>query len=82
MQAINRESKDLDLIITDYSMPDLSGLDLIDYCAENHPSIPVILSTGYSKEIAERQTGDLNTFKVLNKPFNFVELQAVLRETL
>ncbi len=82
LRSLKLESDDLDLIITDYSMPDLSGLDVIDYCAENHPSIPVILTTGYGNRITEQLSEDSKDFNVLNKPFNFVELQTALREVL
>ena len=82
LRSLKLESDDLDLIITDYSMPDLSGLEVIDYCAENHPSIPVILTTGYGNRIIEQLSEDSKDFNVLNKPFNFVELQTALREVL
>lgn len=82
LKVIQQQSHTIDLIITDYSMPELTGLELIEYCSKNHPTLPVILSTGYSDRIAERVAGEQNDFTVLNKPYNFAQLREVLRQAL
>jgi PAS domain S-box-containing protein len=46
---------DVDCIVSDYEMPDIDGLALLDTVRENHPGLPFILFTGEgSEEIASR----------------------------
>ena len=46
-----------DLVFTDVVMPGMSGLDLAARLAELRPALPVILTTGYSDEIAKSGAG-------------------------
>lgn len=40
----------IDLMITDYSMPEMTGLDLIRQVRITHPTLPVFLLTGYADD--------------------------------
>ena len=42
------ESTTIDLVITDYKMPKVSGLDLIKHVRENFKSTEIIMITGYA----------------------------------
>ncbi len=48
MQAIERlATEQPDLILTDYAMPEMNGLELTRWVREHYPSIPIIVLTGY-----------------------------------
>ena len=51
-QALERLKVDqtIELLLTDFRMPGLSGLDLITQCREINPTIKIVLMTGYSSE--------------------------------
>lgn len=67
-----------DLILSDYSMPGASGIDLIRQLHEQHLDIPVILLTGYgSKEVAIEAV-KAGAFDFLEKPAPL----ALLRQTM
>ena len=66
--------QDIDMVITDQSMPMMTGVELADRVQEAHPSIPVILATGYS----ELPTGQFSARPHLNKPFTQHELQTAI----
>lgn len=45
-----QENAAIELLLTDFRMPGLSGLDLISQCRSVRPSLKIILMTGYSSE--------------------------------
>jgi CheY-like chemotaxis protein len=67
-----------DLLITDFAMPQMSGLELIRRCKELQPSLKTILASG---EVD--QPGDISGPRpdaYLEKPFSTKELASLLRE--
>ena len=57
-----------DLLLTDYLMPSMNGLQLAAYCKERHPALKVILISGMvGAEIAKTVPFELDGF--LAKPF-------------
>jgi PAS domain S-box-containing protein len=64
------ERKDIDIVITDQSMPEMTGVELAEHIRNQRPDIPVILATGYA-ELPNGQTTDLPR---LVKPFRQQDL--------
>ena len=70
-----------DLLLTDYSMPRKTGLDLISQMRAEGLDIPVVLMTGRTAELlAERPYLQVNV--LLPKPFMIDELLGVLANVL
>jgi two-component system NtrC family response regulator len=65
----------IDLIITDMEMPGMSGIHLLQQVKETHPSIPVVLITGYGLERAARIAEECGADGFLGKPFHIEELR-------
>jgi CheY-like chemotaxis protein len=82
LDVIGNPNLEIDLVITDYSMPGLSGLDIRKFCAKHRPNVPVILATGYSERIAQDEHLSKLHHYVLNKPFGFRELKEILSTAL
>jgi CheY-like chemotaxis protein len=59
-----------DLIITDYKMPKMNGLEFIQHLRENpnYRQTPVMFFTGYLPELKEH-TGTLENVFLFDKPF-------------
>ena len=68
----------IDLMITDYSMPGRTGIDLAAAAAALRPSLPIILATGY----AELPPGTATTLPRVSKPFDETELRAQIATLL
>lgn len=68
--AILRESPDMfDLVITDYNMPKVTGLELAQHAGIEFPNLPFIVLSGYSQEkVSELIKGQKNVFATLKKP--------------
>ncbi len=60
---------DLDLLLTDYTLPKMSGLALSREIQSRIPGLPVILMSGYSKAAKLKAEPDLAGVHFLQKPF-------------
>jgi CheY-like chemotaxis protein len=76
--AILQQRADIDLMLTDYAMPEMTGLALMAAARELRPGLPVILATGY----AELPQGTPPDLPRLGKPYRQAKLAATLRELL
>lgn len=56
-----------DIIITDMTMPDMTGIDLADRLKRIRPDIPIIMCTGYNDEIIGK-TMEKTVDRILIKP--------------
>ena len=67
---------EIDMMITDQSMPEMTGAQLITAIKQERPALPVILATGY----AELPEGVLASLPLLRKPFDQNDLQKAIAE--
>ena len=68
--AMLEARSEVDLVITDYAMPRMTGLQLCQRIRETRPGLPVILTTGY----AEIPQGQADQLPRIAKPFTQAEL--------
>ena len=83
-QAVSRIAKDpvYDLVISDVSMPGMTGLELLRHVRKASPESSVILMTAYgSKETAIEALNEGAAYYV-EKPFDLDEMKVVARRTL
>jgi len=72
-----RHHPDLDLVITDYAMPQINGLQLRDAIHATRPELPVLVATGYAEFPADADT----SLRRIAKPFTQDELAAAVAES-
>ncbi|MHB1349433.1 MAG: PAS domain S-box protein [Desulfobulbus sp.] len=53
LEAFRKEPSQFDLVITDQTMPEMTGIDLARNLLQLRPDIPIILCTGYSNLVNE-----------------------------
>ena len=70
------------LIITDQTMPTMSGLDLAKAIHSIRPDIPIILCTGYSSLLSGQTAEAIGVKRVLMKPLGVRDLAAAVRGVL
>ena len=73
---IMRASGKIDLVITDYAMPGMTGVELAAAIKTAWPTLPVLLSTGYD----ELPSGIDSSLPRLLKPFREEELAQAMAE--
>lgn len=81
-EEIQRSPDDFDLIITDQTMPNLSGAELTRKTLEIRPDIPIILCTGYSSMISEDEAKKIGITRFMMKPVNRRDLAFTVRKIL
>jgi DNA-binding NtrC family response regulator len=74
---------EVDLVLSDFLMPGMNGLEFLQALAEIRPYAPRILLTGYAdKDSAIRAINELGLFQYIEKPWNNDDLLIVLRNAL
>ncbi len=71
-----------DAVLLDYSLPDITGLAVLQHIQQVYPSVPVVILTGHTDEqVAERAIA-AGARACLYKPFDCVEIEKVLKDLL
>jgi len=76
------ESTTIDLVITDYKMPKVSGLDLIKHVRENFKSTEIIMITGYASIEGAVHAVKIGAEEYIAKPFTDEELFSAVRRAI
>lgn len=79
--VVQLAERSFDAVLTDVSLPGMSGIDLAKELLEKYPDLPVVISSGYGALNAELMLGlrQPNVY-VLPKPFDMPTLQGTLNE--
>ncbi|MFH1137992.1 MAG: PAS domain S-box protein [Pseudomonadota bacterium] len=71
-----------DLVVTDQTMPRMTGLQLARELARVRPDIPIVICSGFTSPLKELEPSDQGRRAFLNKPFKIKELARVVRDLL
>ncbi|MEH0021747.1 MAG: ATP-binding protein [Desulfobacter sp.] len=82
LEAFHSHPRDVDLVITDMTMPGLTGLALSRKMMEKRADIPIILCTGHSTGIDEAKASAAGIKAFFMKPIIIGELTAAVRNAL
>ena len=80
--ALLQAGSQFDCILTDFVMPKMSGMTLVNRIREFLPDIPIIIMTGYPSGSAADNQNALSEYPCLRKPFNRSDLAKVLAPVL
>jgi CheY-like chemotaxis protein len=82
LEAFKANPKKFDLIITDLTMPQLTGLDLAKEIFHLRPGIPLILSTGYGESVIMEKARAMSIKQIIFKPLIPAQLIETIRQAL
>jgi CheY-like chemotaxis protein len=71
-----------DLVITDFNMSGMDGINLAYYIKEKSPSTPVVLMTGNGKDVSLSRIRDTAVDQALFKPFTLAEMDITVQGLL
>ncbi len=82
LEIFTQNPEQFDLVITDQTMPELTGMDLIKQLHRVCPGQPTILCTGYIDQINDAEALELGFSDFLMKPLDLQKLSQTIRQVL
>ena len=82
LQTFAKDPHAFDLMITDHTMPNMTGAVLAQKLKEIRPDIPIILCTGYSETISQEKAESMGIDGFVMKPLSRNELAETIRRVL
>ena len=82
LEIFRAEPHKFDLVISDMTMPGMTGDILASEVMNIHPDTPVIICTGYSERIDEQRATNLGIKGLMMKPFTIRRLSKTIRDVL
>lgn len=77
------EHNEVDLVLSDYLMPEMDGITFLGRVRELKPEVPRIILTGYAdKENAIKAINEVGLFQYIEKPWDNADLQIIIRNGL
>jgi CheY-like chemotaxis protein len=82
LEAFRMAPDSFDLILSDQTMPHLSGSELAKEILQIRPNIPIILCTGYSSLVSKEKAQEIGIERFIMKPVERKTLMETVREVL
>ena len=82
LEAFKADPQAFDLVVTDMTMPNMTGVKLAAELKKIRPAIPVILCTGFSYQVNEEKSKALGIDGFVLKPVIMKEIAATIRMIL
>jgi signal transduction histidine kinase/ligand-binding sensor domain-containing protein/CheY-like chemotaxis protein len=82
LETFRREPDRFQLVISDLTMPHMTGIQLAEEIKKIKPDIPIIICSGYSASLSEEQINALGISDFIMKPIVKSELAQVVRRVL
>jgi PAS domain S-box-containing protein len=82
LARIEHEPNEFQLVITDQSMPGLTGSEFAARIHKIRPDLPVILASGYAAALTPAHLKTVGIRKLLNKPYSEAELMTAIQSHL
>lgn len=82
MELFRAQPDRFDLIITDLTMPKLTGVDLAHQLSKIRPDLPIILCTGYTDKFTKEDIKNLGVSDIITKPIGIKDLSTAVQKVL
>ena len=82
LELFRRQPDGFDLVITDQTMPHMTGADFAEALLRIRPDLPIILCTGFSEVITEEEAKAIGIREFVMKPMAAGEIAQIIRRVL
>lgn len=82
--ALNDPSANFKVVVTDYNMPGLSGLEFAKQVRRLRPALPVVITSGFIDEDLRAHAQDAGILALMEKPFSsrrFIDLLTQIKQS-
>ncbi len=76
------QQESFNLLITDIGLPGISGWDVIESIRKKNYQVPIIIISGWGKQIEFARGKELNVSHILSKPIDILDLSTLINECL
>ncbi len=80
LEHFKQDSKNIDIVITDQTMPELTGIELSKKLLALRNDVAIILCTGYSSVVTEESAIKLGIKSFMEKPVKMLKLHSIINE--
>jgi DNA-binding response OmpR family regulator len=78
LEVFEQTNRTFDLVITDQTMPNMTGTELSIALLDKVPTLPIILLTGASEVIHAESTNNIGIQHILQKPVSLFALKKII----
>jgi len=82
LELFQSNPEQFDMVITDMTMPQMTGVKLVEKLKDVRPDIPVIICTGHSSLVDEESAKALGIAAYAMKPIGMMEIARTIRKVL
>ena len=82
LEAFRTKPDKFDLVITDQTMPNMTGAELANELIQIRPDIPIILCTGFSEMISKNEVKATGIREFVTKPYVMAQIAETIRQAL
>ncbi len=82
LEQVRAHPGDFDIVVTDYNMPTMSGVELAEAMKAVAPGLPVVITSGYVTEELKARARAAGVRAVLFKEYAFEQLGSVVQAVL
>lgn len=82
LDILEKDPTAFDVILTDQTMPEMTGLELAKEILERYPSLPVVIMSGGAKDLSRSEEAGDNVRAFLRKPISASDMSATIRSIM
>ena len=82
LELFSARPEQFDLVVTDMTMPNMTGIELAQKLLRLKPGIPIILCTGFSETVTPESVKSVGVKDLIMKPFKRHQIAESIRRTL
>jgi signal transduction histidine kinase len=82
VKTFKAQPEKFDLVVTDMTMPDMTGFELAGKLLEIRPDLPIILCSGFSEMVTEEKAKAIGIRELVMKPIDLIEMAKIVSRAL
>lgn len=82
LSFIEESASQIDLLITDYTMPKINGIELVRQVRQKSLAFPIVIASGNAVVVSEEEMEELKIDQILRKPYTSLSLNQTVRAVI